>query len=364
MGDRLYLATRKGLFTAVRNGAGSWTVTQSAFVGDPVTMLLDDARDGTLYAALNLGHFGVKVHRSEDRGSTWEECAAPAFAGRSAEEDGKIEGPSVHQVWELAPGGADQPGKLWAGTIPGALFVSEDRGSSWGLVESLWDVPERANWFGGGYDDPGIHSIRIRPKDHDHLTVGVSCGGVWVSRDGASTWETKTQGMHAAYMPPERREDPSIQDPHRVAHCRAHPEVLWVQHHNGAFRSVDGGERWDELDIPPSSFGFAVVAHPVDPDTAWFVPAVKDECRVPVDGKLVVTRTRDGGKSFDVLREGLPQKHAYDLVFRHALDIDASGERLVFGSTTGSVWVSENGGDRWSAITRHLPPVYQVLFAA
>jgi hypothetical protein len=363
MSDRLFLATRKGLFTADRAGDGSWSVVASSFVGDPVTMLLDDPRDGTLYAALNLGHFGVKLHRSADRGASWEEVSAPAFASEAAETDEKKSGPSVVQVWELAPGGADQPGKLWAGTLPGARFTSNDRGNSWELVKTLWDRPERDNWFGGGYDDPGIHSVCIHPENRDHITVGVSCGGVWVSRDGAETWEVRTQGMYAAYMPPERREDPSIQDPHRIAQCRAHPDVLWAQHHNGMFRSIDGGLTWSDLKGVPSSFGFAVVAHPSDPETAWFIPAVKDECRVPVDGQLVVSRTRDGGKTFDVLREGLPQEHAYDLVFRHALDIDPTGERLAFGSTTGSVWVSENGGDRWEAISHHLPPVYQVLFA-
>ena len=37
----------------------------------------------------------------------------------------------------------------------------------------------------------------------------------------------------------------------------------------------------------------------------------------------------------------LPQEHAYDIVFRHALDVDDRGERLAFGSTTGSVWISD-----------------------
>jgi len=64
-----------------------------------------------------------------------------------------------------------------------------------------------------------------------------------------------------------------------------------------------------------------------------------------------------------VLRAGLPQSHAYDLVYRHGLDIDESGERLAFGSTTGAVWVSEDGGDSWSTISQHLPPVYAVAFA-
>jgi len=81
-----------------------------------------------------------------------------------------------------------------------------------------------------------------------------------------------------------------------------------------------------------------------------------------VDGRFVVTRTRDGGKSFDVLREGLPQDHAYDLVFRHALDIDGGGDRLAMGTTTGSLWVSENRGDAWHCISNHLPPIYAVRF--
>jgi hypothetical protein len=78
----------------------------------------------------------------------------------------------------------------------------------------------------------------------------------------------------------------------------------------------------------------------------------------------VVARTRDGGASFEVLRRGLPQRHVYDLVWRHALDVDAGGEVLAFGSTTGGLWISENGGDSWNAVEARLPPVAVVRFAA
>jgi hypothetical protein len=63
-----------------------------------------------------------------------------------------------------------------------------------------------------------------------------------------------------------------------------------------------------------------------------------------------------------VLREGLPQRHAYDLVYRHGLDIDSSGERLAFGSTTGNLWISEDQGDHWQQISTNLPPIYCVRF--
>jgi hypothetical protein len=71
---------------------------------------------------------------------------------------------------------------------------------------------------------------------------------------------------------------------------------------------------------------------------------------------------RDGGKSSEVLSKGLPQSHAYDVVYRHALALDETGERLAFGSTTGGLWVSEDQGDSWAYVTHTLPPIYAVRF--
>jgi photosystem II stability/assembly factor-like uncharacterized protein len=146
--------------------------------------------------------------------------------------------------------------------------------------------------------------------------------------------------------------------------CKAAPEELWVQHHNGVFRSMDGGARWHELtNVPPSVFGFAVAVHPRSPGTAWFVPAIKDEKRIPVDGRLVVACTRDGGATFDVLRRGLPAEPSYDLVYRHGLAIDITGEQLAFGSTTGGVWLTDDGGETWSMLPARLPPILAMTFA-
>ena len=44
-------------------------------------------------------------------------------------------------------------------------------------------------------------------------------------------------------------------------------------------------------------------------------------------------------------------------------DVDESGNRLVFGSTTGSLWVSEDAGDSWQTVSSNLPPIYAVRFA-
>jgi photosystem II stability/assembly factor-like uncharacterized protein len=257
------------------------------------------------------------------------------------------------------------PGRLWAGTMPGGLFRSEDGGASWALIEPLWRMPERRQWMGvAGGEQPGINSVLIDPRNPDDVRVGVSTAGMWASSDGGASWRIINQGMYNEYMPPERMGDPIAQDIHRLASCAAHPEIVWCQHHNGVFRSEDGGEHWHELKaIRPAKFGFAVAAHPRDPNTAWFVPATKDERRIPVDAKVVVARTRDGGDSFEELTKGLPGRDAYDLVWRHALSVDATGERLAFGSTTGGLWTSDDSGDTWTMLDARLPPIAVVRFA-
>jgi hypothetical protein len=366
MSDRLFVSTRKGLFSVTRGSAG-WAVTGVDFLADNVTLTTHDRRDGTTYAALDHGHFGVKVHRSTATG--WEEIAAPAYPPKPEDNDdkdmwGRPLPWSLVRIWALVPGGADQPGLIWCGTLPGGLFRSTDRGQSWQIVRSLWDHPKRPQWMGGGADLPGIHSILVDPRNSRNVTVAVSTGGVWFSGDGGESWLQRGEGMRADHVPPELVHDPIAQDVHCLAQCRAAPERMWVQHHNGIFVSDDAGRTFRELtDVRPSVFGFPVVVHPTDPDTAWFVPEIKDEKRIPVDGKLVLTRTRDGGRSFEVLSRGLPQEHAYDVVYRHALDIDASGNRLAFGSTTGGLWVSEDQGDSWAMVSHTLPPVYAVTFA-
>jgi hypothetical protein len=356
MSDRLLVATRKGLFDFRRTSRG-WKADAPAFLGSPVSMSLRDARDGALYTALDLGHFGVKLHRSDDEGANWTEIGVPSYAGVRGEEP-----PSLKLIWSLETGGAGQPGVLWAGTLPGGLFKSTDRGETWTLNQALWDQPTREKWFGGGYDVPGIHSICVDPRDADAIALAISCGGVWETRDGGANWALGSAGMWAAYMPPDQKYAPEIQDPHRMVRCAAAPDVLWAQHHNGVFATTTGVGGWKEITVPPSSFGFAVAVHPQKPGTAWFAPAVKDEFRYPVDAKFVVARTDDFGESFRLLDNGLPQGPSYDLVYRHGLDVDETGERLALASTTGNLWLSENGGGAWTEISGHLPPIYSVRF--
>ena len=104
--------------------------------------------------------------------------------------------------------------------------------------------------------------------------------------------------MIAEHKPREHQDKPVIQDPHCFVHCASYPSLQWAQHQNGVFRTSNAGEHWERFeDIDSSTFGFAVAVHPTDGSTTWLVPSESDEVRIPIDGRIVVTRTRNGEKA-------------------------------------------------------------------
>ena len=195
MSECMLVATRKGLLQLAHKNGG-WSIARLSFPGIAVTAALHDARDNTLYAMLKHGHFGSKLHRSDDDGQTWAELPAPAFPADAAGA------PTLFQIWTLETGGAAEPGRLWAGALPAGLFRSDDRGEHWQQVSTLWNVPEREKWFGGGYDDAGIHTISPDPRDPNRVFVAISCGGVWDSANAGESWTLARRwagrGLYAA----------------------------------------------------------------------------------------------------------------------------------------------------------------------
>jgi hypothetical protein len=324
--------------------------------------VLHDPRHDVIWASLDHGHWGVKLARSRDHGATWEDVEAPKYPDDAVLKD---DVPATNKlIWAIAGGGHDHPDRLWFGTEPGGLFVSEDYGDSFELVRSLWDHPSRlTSWFGGGRDEPAIHSILVDPRDSRRILVAISCAGVFESVDTGKTWAPRNTGLNADFLP-----DPSAevgQDPHIVVWNGTNPDVLWQQNHCGVFRSTNGAASWVEVssdDHKLAYFGFAAAVDPVHADHAWIVPAVSDECRIAIDGALHVARTNDGGTTWTALRNGLPQEDAWDITYRHALDIDR--DTLAFGTTTGNAFYSDDRGDTWLTLSHHLPPVYALRLAS
>ena len=77
MANRLHVGTRKGLFELARSN-GVWEIVDVQFLGDPVSAVLADA-DGSVWAALDLGHFGAKLWRRDRAGDVARDWRSRCF---------------------------------------------------------------------------------------------------------------------------------------------------------------------------------------------------------------------------------------------------------------------------------------------
>jgi len=101
--------------------------------------------------------------------------------------------------------------------------------------------------------------------------------------------------------------------------------------------------------------------HPREPDTLYLLPLSGDTTRTPPGGKAAVWRTRNGGESWEALRDGLPQANAYFAVLRQAMATDRLNPAGVyFGTNSGSIFASSDEGDSWRQVAQHLPTILSV----
>ena len=178
-GQHILLGTAKGLIVYKRSSVG-WEYHKELFLGVPVSIALSDPHTGHWWVCLDHRHWGPKLQYSKDLGETWLEVNAPKYPEGSEITPGVKA--SLRYIWNIAFG--VNTGTMFIGTEPGGLFVSHDHGNSFKLVQSLWDHPSRPeHWFGGGRNYAGIHSIVIDPTDSNHYYVGVSCAGVFETKD-------------------------------------------------------------------------------------------------------------------------------------------------------------------------------------
>lgn len=357
VGDALLaVGTRKGLFLARSRNGGPFRVDPIRFSTVGVHAVAIDTRGPAprLLAAIEYGHFGPSVMWSDDLGETWQESDKPpvAFPERT--------GATLTRVWQLQPS-PTEPGVVWAGAEPAALFRSEDGGQTFSLVEGLWDHPHRPRWEPGG-GGLCLHTVLPHPADPKTIGVAVSAAGFYRSTDGGRNWSAANRNIRVSFMPEGAQYPEFGQCVHKVTVHPSRPERLFLQHHGGVYRSDDFGASWTSIgDALPSDFGFPIVVHPDRPDTIYVLPLESAMDRVPVGHRYQVFRSDDAGGSWRALSEGLPEGPVYSSVLRDAMCATEAG--VFFGTRDGEVYGSRDDGETWSLIARHLPDVLTVRAA-
>jgi hypothetical protein len=361
-GVLLMVGTMKGAFLLRSDdGRDAFTVTGPHFPGETVYALAFDGRAGRrrILAGTSSMHWGAVVRHSDDLGASWTDPAE----GNVRFPEGT--GASLAQVWQLQPAGPGQPDTVYAGVEPAALFRSDDGGEHFELVTGLWEHPHRPQWQPGG-GGLCLHTVLPDPSDPDRLLVAISTGGVYRSDDGGGSWRACNQGIRAPFLPEGQQYPEFGQCVHKVARAAGQPDRLYLQHHFGVYRSDDHAQRWQDVGAGlPSDFGFPMVAHPRDPDSAWVLPLDSDQRRWTPDGRPRVHRTADGGASWQPLGDGLPDRGAYLTVLRDGFATDGMDPAgLYFGTRTGQLYASADEGEHWRLLAEYLPPVVCVKAAA
>ena len=356
----LMVGTRKGLWIGRSDQRRSdWTWTGPHFEMEEVYSCLIDTRSDPprLLAGASSSWLGPQVWRSDDLGASWQET--PNGAVRFPEDTDA----TLARVWQLVPG--VEPEVVYAGTEPGAIFRSEDRGETFALERSLWDHPHRKEW-NAGFGGQAFHTILPHPSDARSLVAAISTGGVYRTSDGGDSWEPANQGIKAEFMPGDIHYYEFGQCVHKVARHPDVPERLYLQNHGGVYRSDDGGDSWQDI-APglPAEFGFPIVVHPHDPDTVFVFPIAHAGARWPVEGRARVWRSGDRGASWEPLGEGQLPDDFYVAVMRDAMCVDTHPSAgLYLGGRNGAVWASADSGESWRQIVSNLPDVMVVRAAA
>ena len=380
-GVRVLVGTKKGAFICTSDGhRKDWKIEGPIFGGWEIYHMKGSPIDtDRIYVSQSSGWFGQIVQRSDDGGKTFatpgstpeelvSEMGWPQGESNKFVYDGV---PGTHlwydnsphpwefkRVWHLEPSLTD-PDTVYAGVEDAALFKSTDAGRSWQELSGLRTHNTGKEWQPGA-GGMCLHTILIDPKNPERIWVAISAAGCFRTDDGGMTWKPTNKGLISNFMPvPDAEFGHCV---HRIASHPSKPDTLYMQKHWDVMRSDDGGDSWREVSGNlPSDFGFPIDVHAHEPETIYVVPILSDSEHFVPEGKLRVYRSKCGGNEWEPLTNGLPQQDCYVNILRDAMAVDQLDDcGIYFGTTSGEVYVSPDGGDHWNPINLHFPGVLSV----
>ena len=237
--------------------------------------------------------------------------ALPASGGWRAE------GPGLANVTDLALD-PQHPETVYVATENGGIWRSDDSGATW-LLPGDEMTSRDVSWV---MADPGSSATlwaSVEAEDGARL---------WRSRDRGATWETVDGPLVGS-------QDTIATTGRRIAFAPSQPRTLYLPATNLHYRSSDGGKSWTDFRVP----GQDVYVFAFDPEDPRVIYAGgRGEERQ-------LSRSDDGGKSWQALGEGLPEESL------HLLVVDPTDRSRIYAmSSTNTLSVSVDRGATWSRL--------------
>jgi photosystem II stability/assembly factor-like uncharacterized protein len=339
--NEILVGTREGAITIARDGSGSeWQIAHRAIPDKHISALMAEPESRLVFA----GAFHGGVHVSADGGKSWEQ---------------RSNGMTQNNVYSLAARRVDGRVRVFAGTEPAHLFASDDLGLNWQEIPSLRAVPSVPKWnFPAPPHIGHVKHINFDPAAPTTIYASIEVGGLLKSTDAGKSWQ----------------EFPDLyEDVHRIMIHPSDANFLYAVTGRGLYVSPDGGATWeqwtrreDEIGGYPDGFVF----RPSDPKLIFMTAAhdAPGTWRTTHFAGARISRSQDGGRTWEILRNGLPDRLQASI---EAFCLEESGQSTaIFAATTsGEIFSSEDLGESWKKIITGLPPIskaghYRNLVAA
>ena len=329
LSEQVLVGTREGVVTIARDASGSdWRVTHRAIPDKHISAIMKEPESGLTFAGAF--HGGVMV--SADDGKTWE-----------ARNDGMTQ----NNVYSLAAKNINGRVRVFAGTEPAHLFVSENLGGNWKELPALRSVPSVPKWTFPAPPHIGhVKHINFDPEKPTTIYASVEVGGLLRSTDGGEHWEE----FFSLY-----------EDVHRLMIHPTHANFLYAVTGRGLYTGPEGGARWeqwtrreDEIGGYPDGFVF----RPSDPKL-MFMTAAHDApgtWRTTHFAGARISRSKDGGRTWEILTNGLPERLQASIE-AFCLEEAGAATAIYAATTAGEVICSEDLGDSWKVIIKGLAPI-------
>jgi len=207
-----------------------------------------------------------------------------------------------------------------------------------------------------------VTDIQAVDSDFRYAIVAAASGGVWKTVNAGTTWTPIFDRYGASSIG-------------AVAIFQGNPRILWVgtgeaNNRNsvawgdGIYKSIDGGQTFQNAGLKNTFQIARVVTHPTDPDIAY-AAAIGNLWGYTGDRGLF--KTVDGGRTWQKLTAGVPddgKTGATDLV------MDPGNPQVLFaafyqrlrqpwrfdsGGPGGGIFKSTDGGKTWKKLTNGLP---------